>query len=281
MARARTRFVAATILAVAAVGLAAIAVNADETHGARGAAGSAHAATRPDTGAHDGGGHAVHWGYDGAEGPEHWADLSGDNTACGAGGQQSPIDLTFAVGAKVRPPEIQWTPARAAAVVNNGHTLQVNLTDAGGLMLGDTPFALKQFHVHHLSEHTVDGAHYPLELHFVHQSETGALAVIGVFLEAGEELSALAPVWEAAPRDTGAAAPLLPIDPRAFLPRSSRQFHYAGSLTTPPCSETVTWTIFADPVEASPAQIAFFADLFPHNNRPVQARNRRFVLSTD
>jgi carbonic anhydrase len=68
------------------------------------------------------------------------------------------------------------------------------------------------------------------------------------------------------------------IDVAAVLPRNGGYFRYMGSLTTPPCSEGLTWTVHQEPVEASVEQIQKFASLFPNNARPVQRRNRRFLI---
>lgn len=70
------------------------------------------------------------------------------------------------------------------------------------------------------------------------------------------------------------------IDAAALLPNVRAYYRYAGSLTTPPCSETVLWTVFAEPVEASKAQIDAFAAIFPMNARPAQKLNRRFLLGS-
>ena len=70
-----------------------------------------------------------------------------------------------------------------------------------------------------------------------------------------------------------------PVDGRALLPGSAKVYRYAGSLTTPPCSEVVAWNVLATPVTASKAQIDAFAALFPHNNRPLVPANRRFLLT--
>ena len=68
------------------------------------------------------------------------------------------------------------------------------------------------------------------------------------------------------------------IDLATLIPDDSAIFRYAGSLTTPPCSEIVSWVVFDRPVEVSPIQIEAFAELYPNNYRPTQSTNRRFVL---
>lgn len=56
-------------------------------------------------------------------------------------------------------------------------------------------------------------------------------------------------------------------------------YHYEGSLTTPPCSETVNWIVLCRPIEVDEADIVRFAKLYPMNARPVQKVDRRFILS--
>ena len=89
-------------------------------------------------------------------------------------------------------------------------------------------------------------------------------------------------MFDAMPRSQGpeVRAPAT-IDPAAMLPREGGYFRYMGSLTTPPCSEGLTWTVFKQPLEASSEQIRQFAALFPNNARPVQRTNRRFVIETN
>ena len=52
---------------------------------------------------------------------------------------------------------------------------------------------------------------------------------------------------------------------------------YSGSLTTPPCTEGVTWLLMATPVELSTEQIASLEQVFEGDNRPVQLLNNRVV----
>ena len=161
-------------------------------------------------------------------------------------------------------------------VVNNGHTIQVNVDRGSGIVLDGTRYELLQFHFHHGSEHTVGGVRLPMELHLVHRSERGALAVVGVLLEEGAANATLTPIWERFPRRANWAAAL----PEAFevaalLPAPRSAWRYRGSLTTPPCTEGVSWIVMTESVTLSAAQIAAFGAIHPRNFRPVQPLNRR------
>ncbi len=224
--------------------------------------------------------HPAHWTYGGEGGPEHWGELSPDNQLCAVGRQQSPIDLSGAMSAGIPAPAAHWIPTQGAMVVNNGHTIQVDVPEGGNVTLDGKDYTLKQFHFHHPSEHTIDGKQFPLEAHFVHASSDGDLAVIGVMFLEGSANPNLDAIWATAPGREGKAAVAFNIDAAAFMPASGSAFRYEGSLTTPPCSETVHWTVMATPVTASPSQLAAFGALFPHNARPVQPLNRRYVLKT-
>lgn len=225
---------------------------------------------------------AQHWGYEGHEGPEHWQDMSADWAICAAGVQQSPINLTQALEADFAAARIEWAEETAGVVVDNGHTVQVNVENAGGVTIGGTFYSLLQFHFHAASEHTIDGRHSPMEVHFVHRSEAGDLAVIGVMVERGDALPTLSSVWAVMPDESGATPGIAArVHLNDFLPDDQTAFRYQGSLTTPPCSEIVTWTVLTHPVTATPEQIETFETRHPESFRPVQPLNRRYVLVTD
>lgn len=232
----------------------------------------------------------AHWSYDEDGGPQHWADLTPAYAACGAGLNQSPIDL-FAVaegeivdgGLSQRYGSIELAMRRTTQVtdlLDNGHTIQV---DAGGshIRLNDIELDLVQFHSHSPSEHMVRGRSFPLEIHFVHSSEDGALAVMGVFVIEGEANPELAKVVAHLPEadDELVQPPVVSIDIRRLLPIGvdSARYRYSGSLTTPPCTEGVRWVVFPNPIEASPEQIEAIRSRMPVNNRSVQALNGRLV----
>jgi carbonic anhydrase len=121
-----------------------------------------------------------------------------------------------------------------------------------------------------------------MELHFVHKSASGGLAVVGVFIQPGQTNAALAPIWAAMPPHEAVPTPIdgVTVAPNLLLPKDRNYIRYMGSLTTPPCSEGLTWTVFRSPIEASPEQIRAFANLFPLNARPLQPLNRRFLLES-
>lgn len=223
-------------------------------------------------------GHAAHWGYDGEGGPEQWGQLQPDFKVCELGVEQSPTDLIGAVRAEVGgvSPLFQPTPLK---ILNNGHTVQVNCAPGSRTLIGGETFDLLQFHFHHPSEHLLAGKGFDLELHFVHKSAAGQLAVLGVFIRPGAENAALAPVWAAMPAEPAEEQAVgATVRPADLLPAERGFFRYQGSLTTPPCSEGVLWTVFKQPIEASDAQIRQFAALFPGNARPAQPIHRRFLL---
>jgi carbonic anhydrase len=225
---------------------------------------------------------APHWDYSGGEeGPSHWGDLAGDFGACKTGHKQSPVNIAKYYQEEM--PEIKpsYTPS-PVALVNNGHTLQFNYAPGSGFTLDGVKYTLKQFHFHTPSEHYLDGAPFPMELHLVHQADDGTLAVIGVMLKAGEPNKILQTLWQNAPTTAGGekSVPDVQISAADLLPKSLGYYRYDGSLTTPPCKEGVQWIVLKDPVEISEQQITTFQKLFPLNARPVQPLGERVVTGS-
>jgi carbonic anhydrase len=223
----------------------------------------------------------AHWSYAGDSGPAHWGELQPDFKVCQLGLEQTPIDLDGAIKGAPGSIAFDYKPL-PLRILNNGHTIQVNAEAGCACTIAGTRYELSQFHFHHPSEHLLAGKPFDLECHFVHKSAAGALAVVGVFIRPGARNAALAPLFDAMPAKEGPELRAAgTIDPAALLPSSASYFRYMGSLTTPPCSEGLTWTVYREPIEASPEQIRQFATLFANNARPVQKRNRRFVIEAN
>jgi carbonic anhydrase len=224
-------------------------------------------------------GEAPHWTY--AE-QANWGALSADNAACSAGEAQSPIDLTDTLSAGDLPDLAIALPGGEGALINNGHTLQFTTAPGPWMTIGADAYTLDQFHFHAPSEHSVDGRRYPAEIHFVHRNEAGGLAVVGVFIEPGEENPALAQLLASLPSGEGeAAATRIDIEPSTLLPNDRLYFAYAGSLTTPPCSEGVRWNVLRTPITASEAQIDALTLALGATARDVQPLHQRQVAFGD
>ena len=220
---------------------------------------------------------APHWGYGGEHGPEKWGDMEAGFSACKLGKEQSPIDIRNATKSALPALDFKYTKS-SAEVVNNGHTIQVNLVDGGVLNLDGVPYKLVQFHFHAPSEEKIDGKAYSMVAHLVHKSAEGKLAVVAVLLTVGRANAALDPVFKNLPQTEGSKKTLgANLNAAELLPAARGYFRYVGSLTTPPCSEGVRWQVLKQPVEVSKAQIAAFRKLYNMNARPVQPLNDRKV----
>jgi carbonic anhydrase len=218
------------------------------------------------------------WSYRGQGGAAAWGSLSPDYATCSTGKEQSPINLTRPSAAILGDPMPTWRPV-PLRVTNTGHTIEVDCDGGGGLTLEGTSYELRHLHFHHPSEHTLEGATFDMECHFDHIAADGAKAEIGVMIAKGAANPALEAIWQVMPATGGetATAPGL-FDPATLLPKDPISYRYAGSLTTPPCSEVVQWVVYRQAVTASAEQLERFARLFPDNARPVQPINRRKLL---
>lgn len=222
---------------------------------------------------------AAHWGYSGAIGPEHWGELHPSFRIASTGRQQSPIDISSraAQTADLPPLKFQYRE-EPCHVINNGHSIQHNEMPGSFLFIGDRKFALEQFHAHAPSEHTVDGQHFPAELHFVHKSDTDEVVVVAVLLKADDSSTLQFPLVDDLPRQANENVSLPRMrSPGDFLPRNREYFRYSGSFTTPPCTEQVQWIVLQQPLSVRSDVLARLAEVLHANNRPVQPLNERIV----
>ena len=219
--------------------------------------------------------HAVQWGYEGDKGPEHWGDAF---PVCGKGKKQSPLNIIgpFEKSKETLSVDYKEGPLK---MLNNGHTIQVNIEPGSSLTIGKESFELLQFHFHRPSEEQVDGKNASMVAHFVHKSKEGKLAVIGVMLNEGKDSAAVKTLWANLPPKEGEE--FLPakvmFNPASMLPKDMGFYNYEGSLTTPPCTEGVQFYILKAPVDISKQQLAKFP--FKLNARPVQALNGRKIAA--
>ncbi len=132
---------------------------------------------------------------------------------------------------------------------------------------------------HWPSEHTVDGKQYLMEGHLVHMDAQGGLAVLGVLMERGETNPALEAVWEFMPPTAGAVRePGVSFNVNDLLPGDRTTYRYPGSLTTPPCSESVQWMVLKNAMTVSAEQAHVFEDIIGYNSRYTQPLHGREIL---
>lgn len=222
---------------------------------------------------------APHWTY--SEVGE-WGALAPAYAECKLGRAQSPIDIQTKSVQKVSLTPIKTNyKASVAEVVNNGHTIQVNLTDAGIATVPSGEYRLLQFHFHTPSEEMINGKSFPLVAHLVHKNANGKLAVIAVLFKEGKENPALTSIFTAMTAKVGKAVLPGSFDTTSLLPGTFGFYSFTGSLTTPPCSEGVAWQVLNAPVEISNGQIAAFHKIYKNNARPAQPLNGRVVQESN
>ncbi|MCB9983250.1 MAG: carbonic anhydrase family protein [Rhodospirillales bacterium] len=220
----------------------------------------------------------AHWGYAGGEAAPYWGTLDESYGLCASGQAQSPINIAQFLQEDV--PDIlpSYKPS-PLEVVNNGHTIQVNIAPGSGFDADGAHYNLLQLHFHTPSEHYLDGAPYPMEVHFVHKADDGTLAVIGAMMKIGAHNPVIEGIWQNAPIEAGGSKHIDSVEINAadLMPVSLEYYKYDGSLTTPPCSEGVRWHVLKEPIEISEMQLKAFQALFPVNARPVQSLNERVI----
>lgn len=219
----------------------------------------------------------IHWDYDGEFGPQNWGRLKPEWAQCSEGRTQSPIDIRE--GIKVDLPVITFDYKTSYfTIIDNGHTVQVNVGEGSSFTVSGKRYDLVQFHFHKPAEERVNGKSYEMVAHLVHRDVDNKLAVVAVLLERGGESSIFNTLWAHLPLQKNVeATPDVTIDLATLLPEKREYFTYMGSLTTPPCSEGVTWFVLKQPQAVSAEQIAVFGHLYKNNARPVQSANSRLV----
>ena len=221
--------------------------------------------------------HEVHWDYSGPGGPDSWGKLKPEFAQCAKGERQSPIDIRDGIRVDQRPIEFDYMPSYFR-IVDNGHTVQVNVGEGSSIRIMGRQYDLIQFHFHRPSEERINGRGFDMVAHLVHKDLDGRLAVVAVLLQRGSDHPLVQTLWNNLPLEKNVGfAPEVSIDLNQLLPEDRRYFAYMGSLTTPPCTEGVLWMVLKQPVSLSAEQIGIFSRLYPMNARPVQPAGDRMI----
>ncbi|CAN8297979.1 unnamed protein product [Cochlearia groenlandica] len=220
--------------------------------------------------------------------PSKWSSIKPEWKICGDGKRQSPIDLSPRIARVVHNSteliETYYMPVQAT-LENRGYDIMVSWEeDAGKVVINKTDYKLVQSHWHAPSEHFLNGQRMAMEFHMVHKSAEGHLAVIGVLFREGEPNAFISRIMDkitAVSEIQNGKVTIGKIDPREFGWDLTQFYEYSGSLTTPPCTEDVVWTIINKVGTVSREQISILVDArrggFEANARPAQPQFDRMV----
>jgi carbonic anhydrase len=221
------------------------------------------------------------WDYGDALGPSHWGDLKPEFAACKNGHHQSPIDIRNPKKAALPPIQFDYKPS-PLHIIDNGHTVMINYGSGSFISVGDKKYALKQFHFHRPSEEKINGKGFEMTVHLVHADDQGKLAVVAVLLQKGEDSALVHELWNDLPKEKEKEEVFdnVQIDLSQILPPDRGYYTFSGSLTTPPCSEDVTWYVLKHPTTISAEEIERFSQLYRDDARPTQPLYDRIVLES-
>ena len=208
--------------------------------------------------------------------------LCTEYATCDSGIQQSPIDLRINQATRTNfNLNFFYEEEEDLTFLNNGHTVEVEYSHAlhdDRTTYLSNDYDLVQFHFHTPSENTLEGKHYDMEVHFVHSDELSNLLVVGILIDApnnNQPCEFLEQLLNSIPEIEGEENE---VDILEYIKLNGEEFFtFQGSLTTPPCTEGVTWMVRADPLRCASSQVEEFSSIIGVSNRPVQPRNGRTI----
>lgn len=214
---------------------------------------------------------------DGANGPSHWPSL------CSEGKMQAPIDITSAQKLPIGNLRFNYQAADLDVLNDcNQYRLLVKFPDNYWLTVGKKPYNLTEIHFREPGETAINGKRPRMSVQFLHFSPEGVFLIIEVPIVAGKENPAMKEILDNVPgpgkEDKVQGVKINPMD---LLPADRSSFYrYPGSLTTPICTEVVTWYVMKTPIEMSEAQIAAYAKYYHNTARPLQPLDGRPVAES-
>ncbi|XP_038707681.1 alpha carbonic anhydrase 7-like [Tripterygium wilfordii] len=227
------------------------------------------------------------YNHHGEIGPHRWGEIKPEWSACNHGSMQSPIDLLnerVEVVSHLGRIHREYKPSNAT-IKNRGHDIMLKWVDgAGTLEINGTEYVLQQCHWHSPSEHTIDGKSFDLEAHLVHESKDGKVAVIGIMYTIGRPdtfLSSIIDHLSVVTDNEDEEKVIGEVNPRDIKFGSRKYYRYIGSLTIPPCTENVIWTMVRKVRTVTREQVKLLRvavhDESDTNARPLQPINKRSV----
>jgi carbonic anhydrase len=224
------------------------------------------------------------WEYEGKRGALAWGKLDPAYRACSQGREQSPINIHDAhLNKALQPIEFHYI-AGPVKLENNGHTVVAHVDPGSYIVAGGVRYDLVEFDFHHPSEEAVKGKLTDMDVHLLHKSADGKMAVVAVRLneDMGNPNAVLAALWPHLPRTPGAVEKVSEfVNAGGLLPADRGYWTYMGSLTTPPCTEGVRWFVLEQPLSVSREQLRTFSALYKINTRPLQDAHGRRIEANE
>ena len=220
------------------------------------------------------------WGYKGLTGPAFWGKLKPEFKLCKSGKKQSPLNIPRFV--KTLDDVVQTNYVDSPLhVASSGRHIFLKVNPSNEALIHDTSYTLRRIRFHTPSEHKLSGKSYAAEIQFIHSNDDGQKSIFSVFVRTGRRNELMSKVLDNLPEDdSDTVSPReVFINPEDLMPADSKVYAYSGSLTTPPCYESVSWNVFREPITMSRAQINLLSKTHPKNNRPTQALNKRKIGS--
>lgn len=219
------------------------------------------------------------WSYSGGNGPQAWHQQPGA-ALCRTGQRQSPIAIEGTDPVIMHRLNTNYDVA-PIDMKNNQHSVSMAYTDGSHLRVGAKFFTLQRISFHTPAEHTVAGKVFPMSIQFHHRGPDGKWAVIETLVNEGREHRAAQEFLENLPIEPGQSMkrPKVLVNARDLMPAEKDYYRYMGSLSTPPCTEGVSWYVLKKPIQLSKEQIAMAKGVVGGDSaRPIQARNNRMIL---
>ena len=221
------------------------------------------------------------WNYQGSTGPRYWNRLDPAYLDCGSVRGQSPIDLdNTKIDVKLKPVVFNYRDSNVVTTLR-GQDLLATVSGDNFIEIEGDRYHLHSISIHTPSEHQLQSVPYELEIQLNHRSAAGDLAVVAVFVAAGDANQDLQLLLASLPRGDRDERELSGFPLMKLLPKKRTYFHYTGSQTTPPCTGNVAWYVFTTAMEASSRDIERAVRLVINNSRPLQKAAGRGITRSN
>lgn len=221
------------------------------------------------------------WNYNNQE---SWHKLNENYHLCGKGKMQSPINIIPTITTSQEPLKFRYGEGSYNMSKTDRKVRVKSIPNKSFIIYGNEKYEYVEMHVHVPSEHSVKGIHYRMELQMVHKNhQNNRLAIVSVLVKRGkynnhihEIISRIRTIFR------NYNIPMIyPINHTHFIPKKQTYYKYNGSITTPPCTENVTWFIFDNYIEASDEQIKFVTKNIKKNNRQTKDLGSRIIIKNN